>query len=69
MLDIRIPIGLLFAVLGVLVLAFGIATYADPEMYAKSLNININLWSGIFMTFFGGIMLLWVKMTKKVDNR
>lgn len=67
MLDIRIPIGLLFAVLGVLVLAFGIATNSDPEMYVKSMQININLWSGVFMTLFGTFMLIWVKMTKKVE--
>lgn len=67
MLDIRIPIGLLFAVLGVLVLAFGIATNSDPEMYTKSLQININLWSGLGMTIFGGIMLVWVKFSKKTE--
>ncbi|MFA6402064.1 MAG: hypothetical protein WCX31_10630 [Salinivirgaceae bacterium] len=67
MLDIRIPIGLLFAVLGVLVLAFGIATNSDPEMYVKSMQININLWSGVFMTLFGAFMLIWVKMTKKAE--
>jgi hypothetical protein len=67
MLDIRIPIGLLFTVLGVLVLGYGIATNADPEIYAKSLNMNINLWSGIIMTIFGGIMLGWAKFAKKAE--
>ncbi|MCK9208101.1 MAG: hypothetical protein A2W97_00540 [Bacteroidetes bacterium GWE2_40_63] len=65
MLDIRIPIGLLFSVLGVLVFVFGMATLSDAQMYAKSLQININIWSGVFMAVFGGGMLLWSKMSKK----
>jgi purine-cytosine permease-like protein len=65
MLDIRIPIGLVFAIFGVLILAFGIATNSDPAMYVKSMQINVNLWSGIFMTVFGACMLVWVKLAKK----
>ncbi len=66
MLDIRIPIGLLFAILGLLVFAFGIATNSYPDMYVKSMQININLWSGIFMTIFGAFMLVWAKLSAKV---
>jgi len=66
MLDIRIPIGLLFAILGLLVLAFGIATNSSADMYVKSMQININLWSGIFMTIFGAFMLGWAKLSAKV---
>jgi len=65
MLDIRIPIGLLFAILGVLILGFGLTTNSDPDMYVKSMQININLWSGIFMTVFGGVMLVWVKLAER----
>lgn len=67
MLDIRIPIGLLFAIFGVLLLAFGIATNSHPDMYVKSMQININLWSGIFMTIFGAFMLVWGKLAKKEE--
>jgi hypothetical protein len=67
MLDIRIPIGLLFAIFGVLILAFGIATNSYPDMYVKSMQININLWSGIFMTIFGAFMLVWGKLAKKEE--
>jgi hypothetical protein len=67
MLDIRIPIGLLFAIFGVLILAFGIATNSNPDMYVKSMQININLWSGIFMTIFGAFMLVWGKLAKKEE--
>ena len=67
MLDIRIPIGLLFAIFGVLILAFGIATNSYPDMYVKSMQININLWSGILMTIFGAFMLVWAKLAKKEE--
>jgi len=56
-LDIRIPIGLLFLALGGLLAGFGIVTHVtNPEMYAKSLGININFWWGLVMIIFGGAM-------------
>jgi hypothetical protein len=65
MLDIRIPIGLLFSVLGVLLTIYGLTTGGNADMYAKSFSINVNLWSGIGMLVFGGIMLLTTKLGKK----
>jgi hypothetical protein len=67
MLDIRIPVGLLFVIFGVLLLVFGIATSSYSDMYVKSMQINVNLWSGIFMTIFGAFMLGWVKLAKKEE--
>ncbi|HMT72926.1 MAG TPA: hypothetical protein PKA77_02590 [Chitinophagaceae bacterium] len=64
MLDIRIPIGLLFTVLGVLVTAYGIITNSDTELYTKSFQYNVNLWSGLVMLVFGVVMLLTVKKKK-----
>lgn len=63
-LDIKIPIGLMFAILGVMLTIFGIATGSDVELYQKSLGININLWTGLFMLFFGVMMLILSKFTK-----
>lgn len=65
MLDIRIPIGLLFTVLGVLVTAYGLLTNSNTELYAKSFQYNVNLWSGLLMLVFGVVMLLTVKKKKK----
>ena len=57
--DIRIPLGLLFAVLGSLLAGFGVTTMSS-RMYAEhSLGINVNLWSGLVMLAFGGT-LYWV---------
>lgn len=63
-LDIKIPIGLMFAILGVLLAGFGIATGSDAELYQKSLGINVNLWTGLFMLAFGIMMLLLSKISK-----
>ncbi len=57
--DIRIPIGLLFVILGIILTVFGFATISDTELYARSLGRNINLWTGLLMFFFGGLMLLF----------
>jgi hypothetical protein len=56
-LDIRLPIGLLFALLGALLALYGLATgFAQPTMYERSLEININLWWGLVMLLFGATM-------------
>jgi hypothetical protein len=54
-LDIRLPLGLLFTVLGVLLAGYGLV--ADPAIYARSLGINVNLWWGLAMLVFGAAML------------
>jgi hypothetical protein len=54
--DIRIPIGLMFSILGIILLVFGLVTF-HSEIYKVSMNININLWSGLASLIFGLIML------------
>jgi hypothetical protein len=65
MVDIRIPIGLMFSIIGILISIFGLATMSDTEMYQKSLNINVNLIMGILMLIFGLIMLYFSQRKKK----
>jgi LPXTG-motif cell wall-anchored protein len=64
MLDIKIPIGLMFSVFGVILLVYGFFTRNDVELYQKSLSHNVNLWMGALMLVFGGVMLLLVKRKK-----
>jgi hypothetical protein len=66
MVDIRIPIGLMFSIIGILITVFGLATMSNTEMYQKSLNINVNLIMGVFMLIFGLIMLYVARRKKKV---
>lgn len=57
--DIKLPIGLLFSIFGLLLTLFGLVTQTDAVLYSRSLGININLWSGLGMLVFGSIMLLF----------
>jgi hypothetical protein len=57
-LDIRLPIGGLFTVLGLILGGFGLATVDEPSRYARSLSLNVNLWWGMVMLAFGLGLLL-----------
>jgi asparagine N-glycosylation enzyme membrane subunit Stt3 len=57
-LDIRWPIGIMFSLVGALLVIFGAATGSDAEMYHHSLDININLIWGAVLLVFGVLMLI-----------
>jgi len=65
MVDIRIPIGLMFSIIGILISVFGLATMSNTEMYQKSLSINVNLIMGVLMLIFGLFMLYFAWRKKK----
>ena len=54
--DIRLPIGILFSLLGLILAAYGI--FGDPSAYRQSLGMNINLAWGTVLLLFGLVMLL-----------
>jgi hypothetical protein len=51
LMDLRTPLGLLFALLGLLLAGYGLV--GDPAVYAASLGFNVNLWWGLAMLVFG----------------
>ena len=55
-LDIRLPIGLMFAVIGVMLAIFGVIS--DRAIYQRSLGTNINIWWGIILLAFGIAMFM-----------
>ncbi|BCU77735.1 hypothetical protein [Luteolibacter sp. LG18] len=63
--DLRLPIGLLFSLFGVILTGYGFATKGNTELYAKSLGKNMNLEWGLVLLVFGVIMLLLAKFGKK----
>jgi hypothetical protein len=69
MVDIRIPIGLMFSIFGVLITGYGLFTMSDTLMYQKSLGINVNIFMGILMLAFGLIMLWFSLKKKKTTNQ
>ena len=55
-LDIRLPIGGMFFIVGLLLTIYGLATAGD-QAYEKSLYINVNLWWGLALLLFGVLFL------------
>lgn len=57
MTDIRFPIGLLFSIVGLIITIFGFITNGAEMYHQHSLGINVNVYSGICLLIFGGVML------------
>lgn len=53
-LDIRLPMGAFFTLIGAMLAVYGLV--ADPTIYARSLGMNVNLTWGIAVLLFG----LWL---------
>jgi hypothetical protein len=67
-LDIRIPLGLIFLIIGGILAVFGFFTHGDPTIYERSLGINVNLgWGGV-MFVFGAIMFFVGKRQRWQDD-
>ncbi len=56
-LDLRIPMGGMFTIVGVILTIYGLATQGSP-IYQRSNGMNINLVWGIVMLIFGLTMFL-----------
>jgi hypothetical protein len=57
-LDLRIPMGFMFTLVGAILTMFGLATRDRADLYAKSLGIDANLWWGAVLLVFGIVMLM-----------
>jgi len=61
--DVRIPLGLLFLLLGLILVVFGLTS--DPAIYVQhSLGQNVNLFWGAIFALFGAAMLLLTRRKK-----
>jgi uncharacterized membrane protein len=56
MLDLRIPSGLFFTLLGIILVVMGVVS---PDLRAPLTEGNVNLFTGVVMVLFGA-MLLWL---------
>ena len=63
-LDIRWPIGLMFSLIGLLLIVTGLMNGAD----ARSLGININLVWGLILIAFAAFMLLMAWRGSKTNG-
>jgi hypothetical protein len=60
------PIGMLFAILGAILILYGLVS--DGAIYRLSLGFNINLWWGIVMLVFGLIMIYFGRRGGKLSG-
>ena len=63
--DIRMPIGILFTLFGILLLGYGAATNKSAMYAEHSLGVNMNLWWGIALLCFGLAMLALSRLSGK----
>ena len=64
MLDLRVPSGWFFTVLGLILLGMGIFA---PETRAALSDANVNLYSGLAMLVFGLFMLLMAWRSRRAS--
>jgi hypothetical protein len=61
----------MFTLFGVIIAIYGMVS--DPAIYQRCLDININLWWGLVMVAFGGVLLIMAlrsaRAKKKTENR
>ena len=67
--DIRLPIGLMFSLLGAILAVYGLVHASDKKVLEPFLGINISLWWGLFILAFGIVMLLLVRCAKKQQSK
>jgi hypothetical protein len=65
-LDIRAPIGGLFAVLGGMLAAYGLFAPGSSGSSELASGANVNLWWGLVMLVFGIVLLL---MARRASSR
>jgi hypothetical protein len=63
-LDLRLPIGVMFLTLGLLIGGYGLATQGSPLYDLQSEGVNIDIWWGVIMIAFGALML-WLAARAK----
>jgi len=54
MLDLRLPSGLFFVILGLILSGLGLFA---PDLRARLTQANVNLYCGLFMLAFGAFLL------------
>ena len=68
-LDIRIPIGGMFSIIGLVLAVYGLVTFGNAELYQRSQSVNVNLIWGLVMLAFGVCMLYFGSRAKARAGR
>jgi hypothetical protein len=68
--DVRIPVGWMFTLTGLLLSFLGWSTQNNAALYAKCQGIDSNLWWGLALLAFGLAMMLYGKRAQQgIGNR
>jgi uncharacterized membrane protein YoaK (UPF0700 family) len=67
-LDIRVPLGMIFLIIGGIMGVYGLVTHGDATIYEKSLGVDLNLTWGAIMFVFGAIMFYVGRRKKWQDD-
>jgi hypothetical protein len=65
MLDLRVPSGWFFSILGLILLGMGVFA---PDTRAELTEANVNLYSGIVMLAFGLFLLLMARRATRGET-
>jgi hypothetical protein len=65
--DIRVPVGAIFAIYGILLVAYGVAS-GDVEARHMINGLNVNIWAGIGMLVFGCVFLFLARRSPQVPR-
>jgi hypothetical protein len=56
-LDVRVPVGLMLGIMGVLLLGYGVL--GDQSIYARSLGLNVNaIWGSVLLVVAAVLLTL-----------
>ena len=72
--DVRVPLSLMFIIVGCILAVFGFLTREDVSLYTPCLHINLNWAWGVIMMLFGiGVLFLglgqrWAHNNRKINN-
>src|SRR4051794_8162227 len=59
--DVRLVIGGLFVIYGVILVVMGL--FDSSADLVKAQGVHINIWMGLSMLVFGLLMLLWLRLS------
>lgn len=68
-LDIRMPMGVMFVIVGLILVVYGAITGADVETYRRLLGMNINLVWGLLLFFIGAVMVVLARRAMKSPSK
>jgi hypothetical protein len=69
MLDLRLPMGLMFSLVGTMLAVYGYWTNGEPMYHKHSLGTNVNLLWGVALLGFGLLMLGLARWAAAAEKR